>query len=89
MTDAPKKMPKTIMVRDTNLQDDLGGMGQRIYTTAGAGYTKSSYTRTDIADERIAGLVAALASIALEAGKSNGTKERVLDVARKALGTKT
>ena len=49
MTDAPEQMPKTLRVRDTKLKDDLGGMGQRIYTTAGAGYTKTQYTRSDIA----------------------------------------
>ena len=49
MTDAPENMPETLLIRDTKLHDDLGGMGQRIYTTAGAGYKKTQYTRTDIA----------------------------------------
>ncbi len=35
--------PVTIRVRDTKRNDDLGGLGQRIFTTAGAGYKKKEY----------------------------------------------
>jgi hypothetical protein len=40
--------PDYLMIRDTLLHDDLGGCGQRIYTTAGAGYTKVKYIRSDL-----------------------------------------
>jgi Lar family restriction alleviation protein len=36
------------MLRDTGLHDDLGGAGQRIYTTAGQGYEKRKYIRADL-----------------------------------------
>ena len=39
--------PDSLMIRDTKLYDDLGGMGQRIYTTAGNGYKKQKYVRAD------------------------------------------
>jgi hypothetical protein len=41
--------PETLRLRDTGLSDDLGGLGQRIYTTAGAGYEKREYVRADLA----------------------------------------
>lgn len=41
--------PESIRVRDTGLHDDLGGAGQRIFTTAGQGYEKQTYIRDDIA----------------------------------------
>lgn len=42
--------PERLMIRDTGLHDDLGGPGQRIYTTAGRGYERVAYVRADIAD---------------------------------------
>lgn len=41
--------PEYVMLRDTKLHDDMGGLGQRIFTTAGAGYTKVKYVREDLA----------------------------------------
>lgn len=41
--------PEYLMIRDTGLHDDQGGLGQRIYTTAGAGYKKVRYVREDLA----------------------------------------
>ena len=35
--------PEYVMLRDTGLYDDAGGLGQRIYTTAGSGYKKRKY----------------------------------------------
>ena len=35
--------PEYVMLRDTGLHDDSGGLGQHIYTTAGAGYEKRKY----------------------------------------------
>lgn len=35
--------PQYLMIRDTQLHDDMGGAGQRIYTTAGQGYEKRKY----------------------------------------------
>lgn len=46
--------PKYLMVRDTGLADDLGGLGQRIYTTAGAGYPKQKYVRSDAVENVVA-----------------------------------
>jgi hypothetical protein len=54
------KWPRTIKVRDTKINDDLGGLGQNIYTTAGSGYERQEYIRADIANARIAELEAAL-----------------------------
>lgn len=42
------KWPSHVMLRDTNLHDDQGGLGQRIFTTAGAGYEKVKYVRADL-----------------------------------------
>ena len=36
------------MIRDTELYDDMGGGGQRIYTTAGRGYPLREYIRADV-----------------------------------------
>lgn len=41
--------PEYVMLRDTKLHDDMGGLGQRIFTTAGAGYEKKKYIRADLA----------------------------------------
>jgi hypothetical protein len=41
--------PDELMIRDTRLHDDMGGGGQRIYTTAGQGYEKRRYIRADLA----------------------------------------
>ena len=51
---AKKNFPDKIRVRDTGFYDDLGGMGQRILTTAGQGYEKITYVREDRIIERIA-----------------------------------
>lgn len=40
--------PERLMIRDTMLHDDMGGGGQRIYTTAGQGYEKREYVRADL-----------------------------------------
>lgn len=42
--------PDYLMIRDTQLNDDAGGLGQRIYTTAGAGYAKVKYIRADLVE---------------------------------------
>jgi hypothetical protein len=49
MSDAPENIwPDTLKIRDCKIYDDLGGSGKRIYTTAGNGYERKEYTRTDI-----------------------------------------
>jgi NTP pyrophosphatase (non-canonical NTP hydrolase) len=52
MSDLPtskeKVWPDRLMIRDTALHDDLGGLGQRIYTTSGQGYEKREYVRADL-----------------------------------------
>lgn len=40
--------PERLRLRDTKLFDDLGGAGQRIFTTAGQGYEKQEYVRADV-----------------------------------------
>lgn len=51
MADAPKQIwPNRLRLRDTGLHDDMGGGGQRIYTTAGRGYEKQNYLRADLID---------------------------------------
>lgn len=40
--------PDRLMIRDTGLHDDMGGGGQRIYTTAGRGYERAEYVRSDL-----------------------------------------
>ena len=42
--------PEWVMLRDTMLHDDMGGLGQRIYTSAGSGYTKQKYIRADVVE---------------------------------------
>jgi len=42
--------PEKLRLRDTELHDDQGGLGQRIFTTAGAGYVKQEYVRADLYD---------------------------------------
>ena len=49
MTEAPI-WPDRLRIRDTGLHDDLGGPGQRIYTTAGRGYERQEYVRADLFD---------------------------------------
>lgn len=39
--------PVRLHIRDTKLRDDMGGGGQRIYTTAGRGYKTVEYIRAD------------------------------------------
>jgi|GEM_PF-1797869 len=46
---AREEWPERLMLRDTKLHDDLGGLGQRIFTAAGAGYEKREYVRADLA----------------------------------------
>lgn len=48
--------PETVRLRDCKIHDDLGGLGQRIYTTAGAGYEKREYVRGDIVTDLRASL---------------------------------
>jgi hypothetical protein len=43
-----EEWPEYVMLRDTKLHDDMGGAGQRIYTTAGQGYEKIKYVRADL-----------------------------------------
>lgn len=49
MTTQDKLMewPKELMLRDAKVYDDLGGLGQRIFTTAGVG-EKVKYVRADL-----------------------------------------
>lgn len=47
ITDEEQVWPDRLMIRDTKLHDDIGGAGQRIYTTAGQGYEKRLYLRAD------------------------------------------
>ena len=49
MTDAT--WPERLRLRDTKLHDDIGGAGQRIFTTSGQGYEKKVYVRADVAFE--------------------------------------
>ena len=39
--------PAFLNIRDTKLHDDMGGLGQHIYTTAGCGYKTMKYIRQD------------------------------------------
>jgi len=60
---AEETFPDRLRIRDTRLYDDMGGAGQRIYTTAGQGYRKVDYVRADLHDAqaaRISELVALL-----------------------------
>lgn len=49
-----QQWPEYLMLRDTGLSDDAGGLGQRIFTTAGAGYVKQKYIRADLVALRAA-----------------------------------
>ena len=54
MSDANKNVwPDKLRIRDTQLHDDIGGAGQRIYTTAGQGYEKREYIRADLVTAEI------------------------------------
>ena len=46
--DVERAWPERLKIRDTGLHDDLGGPGQRIYTTAGRGYERVEYVRADL-----------------------------------------
>lgn len=49
MTDPSKNVwPDHLMIRDTQLFDDISGPGTRIYTTVGQGYEKRKYIRADL-----------------------------------------
>jgi hypothetical protein len=64
MSDAPENIwPDTLKIRDCKIYDDLGGSGKRIYTTAGNGYERKEYTRSDISQARIEKLEAALRDV--------------------------
>jgi hypothetical protein len=52
MDESKNVWPASLMIRDTQLHDDMGGGGQRIYTTAGRGYERVEYTRADMAGWR-------------------------------------
>ena len=60
--DVERVWPERLKIRDTGLHDDLGGPGQRIYTTAGRGYERVEYVRTDLYDALLAERDAALAA---------------------------
>jgi hypothetical protein len=47
--------PPVLDIRDTQLNDDVSGGGQRIYTTAGSGYKRQRYVRADLAMVRAPG----------------------------------
>lgn len=54
-----QQWPEYLMLRDTGLYDDAGGLGQQIFTTAGAGYVKQKYIRADLATQPAAAQEAA------------------------------
>ena len=60
--DVERVWPERLKIRDTGLHDDLGGPGQRIYTTAGRGYERVEYVRADLYDALLAERDAALAA---------------------------
>lgn len=60
--DVERVWPERLKIRDTGLHDDLGGPGQRIYTTAGRGYERAEYVRADLYDALLAERDAALAA---------------------------
>ena len=45
---AGSSFPDRLRLRYTNLHDDRGGLGQRIFTTAGQGHEKQEYVRADL-----------------------------------------
>jgi hypothetical protein len=49
LRDDEHEWPASLNIRDTKLHDDMGGPGQRIYTTAGRGYKTMKYIRHDLA----------------------------------------
>lgn len=82
MTDDQHVWPDRLMIRDTKLHDDMGGGGQRIYTTAGQGYAKREYVRVDLAkapidqQERIDDLRNLLSEWMKWFGSTNGLSAR-------------
>lgn len=64
--------PKRVNLRDTKLHDDLGGAGQRIFTTAGQGYEKRVYVRADVACEMEEKAVMHFAALLRSEWKSHG-----------------
>ena len=81
--------PERLMLRDTGLHDDLGGPGQRIYTTAGRGYERVAYVRSDLADALLmenAKLRAALIRIVETPPATKPAPAWVHGIARAALG---
>ena len=72
MSDAPERIwPDSLMIRDTAIHDDAGGLGQRIYTTAGAGYEKKEYIRADLV--RVTGFEDAPQWLPIETAPKDGT----------------
>ncbi len=67
--------PLRLNIRDTQLHDDLGGGGQRIYTTAGRGYRTVEYVRADAFD------ASAKRIEALEAEVEHFTKSGIVEIA--------
>lgn len=55
MTKSPSDAvwPEKLRLRDTGLTDDMGGGGQRIYTTAGRGYDTHEYIRADVLFDKL------------------------------------
>ena len=51
MTDT--EWPERLRLRDAKVHDDLGGAGQRIFTTSGQGYEKKVYIRADLVHAEI------------------------------------
>ena len=72
--DVERVWPERLKIRDTGLHDDLGGPGQRIYTTAGRGYERVEYIRADLYAALLAERDAAFA-----AGQAE-MRERAADV---------
>ena len=72
VSDDKTEFPERLRIRDTKLNDDMGGLGQRIYTTAGAGYEKREYVCVDLYDNLASALdmkdkrIAELEAIAAE-----------------------
>ena len=79
--------PDFLMIRDTRLYDDLGGLGQRIYTTAGQGYQKIKYVRA----ERLDALEAELAGwklfadelVSFDPNNEDEIKDAATEIARR------
>lgn len=60
--DVERVWPERLKIRDTGLHDDLGGPGQRIYTTAGRGYERVEYVRAGLYEALLAERDAAFAA---------------------------